>query len=171
LYADNGIEGIELTAQTSSGLIRLEFPAESESPPVLATDPMSVDEGARLTTSPARPGDFARILLALCSAPPRARARDQLADLAGETLRRQVLHRLAAIDPDPDSLDETLLAIALEQSGPSGPARGVCTAIRQEWEMARMSPPYWSLLVAQSLEADEAKARTSLRQQGEVHGL
>jgi hypothetical protein len=129
---------------------------------------MTVDDAAKATTCPARPGDFARILLAGDVAPPRARARDQQADLAGETLRRHVLHRLVAIDPEPDSLDETLQVIALEQAGPTGPARGVCSAIRQEWEMARMSPPYWSLLVAQALQADQAKARAGKHRQGEA---
>jgi hypothetical protein len=121
--------------------------------------PMSVDDATPTTACPARPGDFARILLAGDSAPPRARARDQQADLAGESLRRHVLHRLVALDPDPENLDEALLAIALEQAEPTGPARGVCSAIRQEWEMARLSPSYWSFLIAQALHADQAQAR------------
>jgi hypothetical protein len=131
---------------------------------------MPVDDDAQATTCPARPGDFARILLAGDSSPPRARARDQQADLAGESLRRHVLHRLVALDPDPDSLDEALLAIALEQAELTGPARGVCSAIRQEWEMARMSPPYWSLMVAQALQADQAKARTGKSRKGGSSG-
>jgi hypothetical protein len=127
---------------------------------------MSFENAAPATPCPARPGDFARILLAGAGTPPRARARDQQADLAGETLRRHVLHRLVALDPDPESLDEALLAIALEQAGPTGPSRGVCSAVRQEWEMARMSPSYWSFLVAQALEADQAKLRAGRRHEG-----
>jgi hypothetical protein len=39
-----------------------------------------------------RPGDFARILLAASGSPPRARARDQQADLAGEALQKRILN-------------------------------------------------------------------------------
>ena len=162
LYAGKGIEGIALTAETRLGLIRTGVPHRVfESPTFRAMIPMPVDDAAPTTTCPARPGDFARILLAGDGAPPRARARDQQADLAGESLRRHVLHRLVALDPDPESLDETLLAIALEQAEPTGPSRGVCSAIRQEWEMARMSPSYWSFLIAQALQADQDEGPSS----------
>jgi hypothetical protein len=141
---------------------------ESEDPTVRAIVSRPVDDAAPTPACPARPGDFARILLAGDSAPPRARARDQQADLAGESLRRHVLHRLVALDPDPESLDETLLAITLEQAEPTGPSRGVCSAIRQEWEMARLSPSYWSFLIAQALQADQAKARARKFPEGEA---
>jgi hypothetical protein len=142
------------------GLIRTGLLTESVGPTFRAIIPMPFDDAAPTTMCPARPGDFARILLAGDSAPPRARARDQQADLAGESLRRHVLHRLVALDPDPENLDEILLAIALEQAEPTGPSRGVCSAIRQEWEMARMSPSFWNFLIAQALHADQANART-----------
>lgn len=162
------MEGTKLTAETRLGLIQVKFSREAQSPSLSAIVPMSFENAALATACPARPGDFARILLAGDGAPPRARARDQQADLAGETLRRHVLHRLVALDPELEDLDEALLAIALEQAGPTGPARGVCSAIRQEWEMARMSPSYWSLLVAQALQADELNARRRNRRQGEA---
>jgi hypothetical protein len=168
LYAGKGLEGIALTTETRLGLIRIGVLMQPWVPSVREIVPMPLDDAAEATTYPARPGDFARILLAEGGAPPRARARDQQADLAGETLRRRVLNRLVELDPDPEDLDETLLAIAMEQVVPSGPARGVCSAIRQEWDMARLSPPYWSLLVTQALQADEVNARRRNRQQGEA---
>jgi len=61
-----------------------------------------------------RPGDFARILLAASGSPPRARARDQQADLAGEALRQRVLNRLIVLDPDPEELETALLAVIIE---------------------------------------------------------
>ncbi len=129
---------------------------------------MPMDHSAIESSCPARPGDFARILLAGSGGPPRARARDQQADLTGESLRRLVLHRLVALDPEPELLDETLLAIALEFAGTTGPARGVCSAIRQEWEMARMSPAYWNFLIAQALQSEQAEARCRKSSGGQV---
>ena len=99
-----------------------------------------------------RPGDFARILLATGGAPPRARARDQQADLAGEAVRQRILDRLAALDPEPVDLEASLLAIIAEQDEPAGPARGVCTAILQEWQMALSNPAYWSFLVQEAID-------------------
>ena len=104
-----------------------------------------------------RPGDFARILLACSGAPPRARARDQQADLAGEALRQQVLNRLIILDPEPADLEAALLSIVAELGEPTGPTRGVCSAIRQEWEMAGISPDYWDFLIGQALTADEPR--------------
>jgi hypothetical protein len=78
------------------------------------------------------------------------------------------LHRLVALDPEPELLDETLLAIVLEQAGPTGPARGVCSAIRQEWEMARMSPAYWNLLIAQALQAELTEVRGRKPPEGQI---
>jgi hypothetical protein len=105
-----------------------------------------------------RPGDFARILLANSGMPPRARARDQQADLAGEALRQQVLNRLVSLDPDPADLEDALLSIVAGLGEPAGPTRGICTAIRQEWEMARISPDYWNFLIGQALRVDEPRS-------------
>ncbi len=77
---------------------------------------------------------------------PRARAKDQQADLAGEALRQRVLNRLIVLGPDPEELETALLAVIMEFGEPAGPTRGVCTAIHQEWEMACIQPDYWTLL-------------------------
>ena len=42
------------------------------------------------------------------------------------------------LDPAPADLEGAFLSIVAELGGPAGPTRGVCTAIRQEWEMARI---------------------------------
>jgi hypothetical protein len=113
--------------------------------------PTSASQSKSTPSSPIRPGDFARILLASSSGPPRQRARDQQADLAGESLNRQILDRLIALDPDPVGLEEALLAIVEEMGEPSGPARGVCTSIQQTWEMLQVSPHYWTFLIEEAL--------------------
>ena len=93
------------------------------------------------------PGDFARILLAASGNFPRARARDQQADLAGEALRQRVLSCLVVLDPDEEELEAAMLAIIAEIGEPTGPTRGVCTAIHQEWNMASHHPNFWRFLL------------------------
>ncbi len=88
---------------------------------------MSASEPDHTPMNRVRPGDFARILLAASGSPPRARARDQQADLAGEALRQRVLNRLIVLDPDPEDLEAALLAVISEFREPAGPTRGVCT--------------------------------------------
>jgi hypothetical protein len=87
-----------------------------------------------------RPRDLALTLLAADAGPPRARARDQQADRLGGELRRRVLDRLAAIDPEPPGIDAAFAAIIAELGAPTGPTRGVCAQIRAEWEQAFVSP-------------------------------
>jgi hypothetical protein len=117
--------------------------------------PTPISPPDSMSPSPVRPGDFARILVAGSGTPPRARARDRQADLAGEALRRQVLNRLIVLDPEPEDLEETLMAIVADLGEPTGPTRGICTALRQEWEMAAISPEYWSFLVGQALSNEK----------------
>jgi hypothetical protein len=105
----------------------------------------------RRTEPPPRPADFARIALASGNAPPRARARDQQADLTGEELRRRVLNRLTVLDPEPDGLEAALLAVIVELGEPTGPTRGVCTTLLQEWQMARLQPGSWRFLMDQAI--------------------
>jgi hypothetical protein len=116
---------------------------------------MSASEPDPTPLNLVRPGDFARILLAASGSPPRARARDQQADLAGEALRQRVLNRLIVLDPDPEDLEPALLAISMEFGEAAGPTRGVCTAIHQEWQMARIQPDYWTFLVSQAMQPEK----------------
>ncbi len=103
------------------------------------------------------PRDLAVLLLAIGFDPPRARARDQQADRAGGELRRFVLDRVAAIDPEPEELEVTLTAIIEELGGPSGPTRGVCSSFLEEWTQARAVPDSWNWLIAEALERSSAE--------------
>jgi hypothetical protein len=106
-----------------------------------------------------RPRDFALLLLAIGSDPPRARARDQQADRAGGELLRRVLDRLASLDPEPADLDAALGSIVASIGEPTGPTRGVCSLLREEWEQTLASPDAWSWLLAEALERSETKER------------
>jgi len=99
-----------------------------------------------------RPRDLALLLLAMGTDPPRARARDQQADRAGAELRRQVLDRLAVIDPEPDALEEALASVVAELGDPTGPTRGVCTLVLQEWEQVVHAPGAWGWMIGEALE-------------------
>jgi hypothetical protein len=125
-----------------------------------------MDEPAEslIEAEPRRPRDLALLLLAIGTGAPRARARDQQADRAGLDLRRRVLDRLAALDPEPRSLDETLTRIIAEFGEPTGPTRGVCAAIRDEWIQANAMPRAWSWLLQEALEiSDRDRAGVPVR--------
>jgi hypothetical protein len=112
-------------------------------------DPGSDGEDSR------RPRDLALLLLAMGGGPPRQRARDQQADLAGVELHRKILDRLAALDPEPDECESALSRIVAEFGEPSGPTRGLCLAIKQEWDECRVSPVAWSWLLSEAILAAE----------------
>src|SRR5260370_28791604 len=76
-----------------------------------------------------RPRDLALLLLASGDLRPRKRARDQQADRVGLELKRRILERLAAIDPEPADLEAALLGVVEEIGSPTGPARAVATVI------------------------------------------
>jgi hypothetical protein len=116
-----------------------------------------------------RPRDLAVLLLAIGTDPPRARARDQQADRAGAELRRRVLDRLAALDPEPDAIESALAAIAAAIGEPTGPTRGVCSQILQEWEQTRVAPGAWAWLVSEAVRCS-GRGDGPGRGQGRRHG-
>ena len=113
------------------------------------TDPERTDEGSR------RPRDLALLLLAMGGGPPRQRARDQQADLAGVELHRKILDRLAALDPEPDDCESALARIVSEfERAGAGPTRAALSRdSQQEWEECRASPAAWSWLLAEAIRA------------------
>src|SRR5918998_3691391 len=99
--------------------------------------------GDAVNEGPRRPRDLALFLLAASDEPPRQRARDQQADRAGLELRRRILERLADLDPEPEAIEPALAEVVRAMGEPTGPSRGVCALIREEWEQARISPGLW----------------------------
>jgi hypothetical protein len=80
------------------------------------------------------------LLLASGDLMPRRRARDQQADRAGLALKRRVLERLAALDPEPADLDAALARIVDEVGAPTGPTRAIALGIREDWQSGCTSP-------------------------------
>jgi hypothetical protein len=81
---------------------------------------------------------------------PRQRARDQRPDLAGIELKRQVLDRLAAMDPEPEDLDAALLRIVAEIGPPPGPTRAIALSVREEFQTACTTPEWIGYLIEEA---------------------
>jgi len=103
-----------------------------------------------------RPRDLALLLLASGDLLPRKRARDQQADVAGLALKRQVLDRLAALDPEPGDLEAALVRIIEEFGPPSGPVRAIATLVRDEWHAACAAPQWVAQLLSEATSAERA---------------
>ncbi|MEJ7638233.1 MAG: hypothetical protein WKF75_09735 [Singulisphaera sp.] len=116
-----------------------------------------------MNESSRRPRDLALLLLAATGESPRQRARDQQADRAGMELRRRVLDRLADLDPEPEAIEPALAEIVHALGEPSGPARGVCALMRQEWDQARLAPGLWDWLRAEALAASRGESNRRTR--------
>jgi len=120
----------------------------------------------QLLTQGRRPRDLAVLLLASFSGPPRQRARDQQADLAGGELFRKVLDRLAALDPDPEDCEAALFGIIEEFGEPTGPTRGLCVRFSQEWREFEGNPEAWSWLLNEAIEAGQGVVKRRRRDRG-----
>lgn len=102
------------------------------------------------TESP-RPRDLALLLLAAESGPPRARAREQQSDRAGEATKHEILRELAVLDPEPDALSPALEAIVTRLGEPSGPARALALLLLQEWEAVQAQPSCWEWHLSEAI--------------------
>jgi hypothetical protein len=113
-------------------------------------------------SEPLRPRDLALLLLASGDALPRKRARDQQADRAGLELKRAVLDRLVALDPEPGELEGALLRIVSEVGEPTGPTRAIAASIRDDWQAACASPTWVAYLLGEATsrsDTEEGKGR------------
>lgn len=110
-----------------------------------------------------RPRDLALLLLASGDLRPRIRARDQEADRTGLDLKRRVLDRLAALDPEPPALNAVLAQIIDEIGPPTGPTRGVAISFQDDWQAALVSPEWIAHLLAEATQAGEEDTRRARR--------
>ncbi len=101
---------------------------------------------------PLRPRDLALLLLASGDLRPRQRARDQQADLAGLELKRSILERLAALDPEPEKLEQALAGIVQEMGLPTGPTRAIALTVAEDWQAACQAPEWVAHLLGQAMQ-------------------
>ena len=109
------------------------------------------------------PRNFALLLLAADNRPPRQRARDQQADHTGRRLKRQVLERLEAADPEAADLEATLMQIVVEMGPPTGPTRAVAISVWEEWQAANANHD----LIAHWLDTAVTSGTNTVRQRSD----
>jgi hypothetical protein len=93
---------------------------------------------------------LALLLLSSGDLLPRKRARDQQADRAGLELKRRMLNRLVALDPEPEELESALMRIVEELGPPSGPSRALALTIREDWQAACSSSEFVAHLLGEA---------------------
>jgi hypothetical protein len=110
------------------------------------------------TPAPSRPAEFSRHLLNSLSASDgrrRKRKRDQTPDHVGLELKRDLLERAAAADPEPADFEAWLLAQTFAAPA-SGPVRAVCSEILDEYRFAAADPSF-SRWLAAGAPSDDAR--------------
>ncbi len=129
----------------------------------LPVDQSSVHNDQFGHEAPLRPRDLAQLLLAATSRPPRERARDQQADLAGIEIKREILVRLAALDPEPEEFEAALQTIITDMGPPYGPTRSLCLNIRNDWQAACSSPDFIAWLLNEAVRASQGGKKRKRR--------
>jgi hypothetical protein len=125
--------------------------------------------GAQPATSPGpvRPGAFCDFLLQALEAAEgqtRRRKRDQSPDKLGLSIKRDLLERAAAADPESAAFEGWLMEQILLAPG-AGPARAMCEQIFLEYQMAALQPDFaaWLAAGAPSDDADPERAGRARR--------
>jgi hypothetical protein len=109
---------------------------------------------------PLRPGDICRELLAALEASEgrrQRRKRDTTPDAIGLTLKRELLERAVAADPEPDEFEAWLLEQCRAAGGAEGGVRAMALSIFEEWRLAHQAEPFRAWL-AQGAPSDDAPA-------------
>ncbi|MFN0072809.1 MAG: hypothetical protein ACKVVP_15095 [Chloroflexota bacterium] len=107
-----------------------------------------------------RPGQFCQFLLRTlesAEAQTKRRKRDQTPDRIGLGIRRELLERAIAENPEPELFETWLMTQVLSSPQP-GPTRAMAVLILNEFRFAQAQPEFrdWLLAGAPSADADEA---------------
>jgi hypothetical protein len=121
-------------------------------------------EGAQAIVSraPVRPGAFCDFLLQALEAAEgqtRRRKRDQSPDKLGLSVKRDLLERAVAADPEPAAFEAWLMQQIIQAPG-AGPVRAMGEQIFLEYQMAALQPDFaaWLAAGAPSDDADSEHA-------------
>lgn len=113
-----------------------------------------------------RPAEICRALLAALEASEgrrRNRKRDQTADAIGLAVKRTLLERVVADDPDPEHFEQWLLdyPAACTAAGEAGPAMAMARAVFEEWRLAHSLDEFrWWLEIGAPSEDAERRSRS-----------
>jgi hypothetical protein len=99
-----------------------------------------------------RPKQLAVLLMAAHSM-PRARARDQQPDIAGNQLRAALLQKLIERDPQPEEVSRVLIGIVEQRGEPTGPTRAVACSIADELQQLQSNPELTAWLVDEAMRS------------------
>jgi hypothetical protein len=113
-----------------------------------------------------RPADLALLLLASEELRPRKRLRSQYPDIAGLELKRSLLQRIAALDPDPNNLEATLARLIDELGPPPGPIRALAIGFRDDWQGLASNPDWLEQLREEAARAPGEKDSGTLYRKG-----
>jgi hypothetical protein len=108
----------------------------------------------------ARPGDICRELLATLEASEgrrQRRKRDTTPDAIGLTMKRELLERAVAADPEPGEFEAWLLEQCRAAGGAEGGVRAMALSIFEEWRLALEAEPF-RVWLAQGAPSDDAPA-------------
>lgn len=115
--------------------------------------------GGGVTDRPGpRPADLCRELLAAIEASEgrrRRRKRDTTPDAIGLEIKRGLLERVIAADPDPDELEAWLQQQCLSAGAEEGGVRAMALSIFEEWCLARQDESFRQWL-ARGAPSDDA---------------
>lgn len=107
---------------------------------------------------PPRPGDICRELLAALEASEgrrQRRKRDTTPDAIGLTMKRELLERAVAADPEPGDFEAWLLEQCRAAGGAEGGMRAMALSIFEEWRLAHEAEPFRAWL-ARGAPSDDA---------------
>jgi len=107
-----------------------------------------------------RPGEICAELLAALDASEgrrRRRKRDTTPDAIGLTMKRELLERAVAADPDPDRFEEWLYEQCLAAGAADGGVRAMALSIFEEWRLARDATAFGEWL-ARGAPSDDARS-------------
>jgi hypothetical protein len=110
--------------------------------------------------APARPGEICRELLATIDASEgrrRRRKRDTTPDAIGLTMKRDLLERAIAADPEPDDFEAWLHEQCLTAGGSEGGVRAMALSIFEEWRLAHDAGAFREWL-ARGAPSDDARS-------------
>ena len=110
--------------------------------------------------TPPRPRDVCRELLGTIDASEgrrQRRKRDTTPDAIGLTIKRELLERAIASDPEPDAFEAWLHEQCLTAGGAEGGVRAMALSIFEEWRLAQEAESFRDWL-ARGAPSDDASA-------------
>lgn len=127
---------------------------------------MNADQPQSTQSLAIDPEEFCRLLKLVDREPPRL-SRDLEPDLIGITIKHRILDTLIAEPPTASEFATAILERAAALDVPAGAARGVCSDILLEWQMAHSSPQFMAWLRHEAAQPPEPRRQRRRERDGE----